>query len=629
MQSALLINQFQPKYCRWGYRQNNTLNSWRRRQYTRSVQTQRSIHGQTKGHKKLHGSRNQINEKRIIAVSMPFRYLGPPPPQRINWNSLNSSQKRYAITQHNKARARRNLAPFVLGEEAPVENNEQGNDGASDFSSDSDLLWDYDGGINPNNININHMASTEQPSTSTDVATTNTGDGSSAAKKRKTTALPGTGNENAADADTGYPSIENATIPSAPSTTTGYRMVFRKHHTLVSYGVANIQLQLASSSHDRIGTTNLMYLPVDKPYFYLSPSEFFKIVCSIRGVRVIETKCKVVLRNPRTAFETNASTSNLATLNQNKFIQMSMGLINKTRGLNLLYKFNTPTNPMKPTSVETISEDIQSKFICAAYGVTDAFAINFSDGNTMPCSFFNLPMQFPVYYSLYTNSNHNKGELGWQDINKFIDKKDASNLIGKTVIDYSYKPTMGLLTLPWGYVYTGRCDQNPDKKNDFSVYTLGRTMEPGCTVKSMEVGKHAPLDMDVSAITATDWKRMFPKEKNRYFKPIECSQYITKQNVRMKGTLQPSLHVGVCPVPQLTTTSASLVPDKFTDVEGTFDVDTEIVLEFGIPFDHTHFSEPHVSAENHLEGLYGLSADNMYREDLSVFDNQYIVSKET
>lgn len=91
-----------------------------------------------------------------------------------------------------------------------------------------------------------------------------------------------------------------------------------------------------------------MYIPVDKPYFYLSPSEHMHIVSKINGVKVLELKCKIVLRNPRTAFETNSYTSTLATLNQNKFIQIGHGLINKIRGLNLQYTFGSATKPMEP-----------------------------------------------------------------------------------------------------------------------------------------------------------------------------------------------------------------------------------------------------------------------------------------
>lgn len=160
---------------------------------------------------------------------MVFCYLGLPPPVRPNWDLLNKSQKRYAIEQHNKARRRRNLPDFVLGEAVSPENNKE-------YIDNPDLQWNFDGRINPNDIVEQHMATTEQPSTSSDVGTSS----GSSATKRKRVELPGTGNEDANDPDTGNPSIENASIPPAPSNSIGYTMVFRKHHTMVSYGVANI-----------------------------------------------------------------------------------------------------------------------------------------------------------------------------------------------------------------------------------------------------------------------------------------------------------------------------------------------------------------------------------------------------
>lgn len=43
------------------------------------------------------------------------RWQGPPPPERPNWNTLNASQKRYAIIQYNKGRLRRNFPIYVAG----------------------------------------------------------------------------------------------------------------------------------------------------------------------------------------------------------------------------------------------------------------------------------------------------------------------------------------------------------------------------------------------------------------------------------------------------------------------------------------------------------------------------------
>jgi len=244
---------------------------------------------------------------------MPFRYLGPPPPLRENWHNLNSSQQRYAIEQHNIARRRRNLDPYVIGQQ-PTE--EVGQDQSHVFQVPDDWHWRNDPDLQEHNrisvstprvIDSMSISSTSGESQgvkrSGNDAPTPSGSGT------KKTKLTGTGNATDGDPDTGNPSAQNAVLDRPISNTTGHVMVFRKNHSLISYGVASVQLTLDGFASERVGTTSLMYLPVDKPYFYMSPSEFNSIVSNIRGVRVREVKVKVVMRNPRTAFETNASTS--------------------------------------------------------------------------------------------------------------------------------------------------------------------------------------------------------------------------------------------------------------------------------------------------------------------------------
>jgi len=215
--------------------------------------------------------------------------LGPPPPERPNWHSLNSSQKRYALFQHNLARQRRNLPIYVLGD--PPEENSASTSNVSvhsnqeeddviripndwNYETDSDLDWHFDEGKNPNISNVIPMnvSSSSVGKRENDSSPS----GSSTPKKAK---LPGTGHETAADPDTGNPSIENSVIPRPFHNSTGYKLVFRKNHSLTSYGVASVQLQLGSYASERMGTTSLMYLPVDKPYFYISPVNFGVLPC--------------------------------------------------------------------------------------------------------------------------------------------------------------------------------------------------------------------------------------------------------------------------------------------------------------------------------------------------------------
>uniref|UniRef100_A0A2S2Q167 Capsid protein VP1 n=1 Tax=Sipha flava TaxID=143950 RepID=A0A2S2Q167_9HEMI len=498
---------------------------------------------------------------------MTFRYLGPPPPFRSNWSSLNSSQKRYAIEQHNIARRRRNLPPYVLGQE-PIE--EVGEDNTNIFRVPDNWDWKTDPDLKEHNnikqIQPKIIDSMNISSTSGTQGVKRTNDASPSTTDAKKTKLPGTGDANDGDPDTGNPSTQNAVLDRPIPNTTGHIMVFRKNHSLISYGVASVQLTLDGFASERVGTTGLMYLPVDKPYFYLSPSEFNSIVSNIRGVRVKEVKVKVVMRNPRTAFETNASTSTLATLNQNKFIQYAQGLVNKTRGFNTVYKFESGTNTMKPTKVNTVDDSFVKKIVSAMYGTDkdDWLKPNWKEGATLPCSLMNLPMQFPVYYTMYANNAQHDGKLGWPIFNQHVTKCDASTMIGKTVLNYSYKPKVSFLSAPWTPVHNGRNTTKGTNVTDFIVANTGPMVIPDVTTVNAHTGLMQRKQVNFELLQNSQWNQIFTDNFDRYSEPLEMSQYVKRSFGESNyGTVQPSLHVGVCAVPQLTTTNVDLVPDKF------------------------------------------------------------------
>ncbi|KAF5205970.1 Vp-like protein, partial [Thalictrum thalictroides] len=217
---------------------------------------------------------------------------------------------------------------------------------SSGVEEDPDLDWSYDGHGNPNS-SASSSASSSQSSSHVESgsasgsssmasssgskrpADSSGGDGGPSAKKAGTgVALPGTGNATDGDPDTGNPSPENAVIPRPISNSGGFTMVFRKVHTFISYGCAWKVLKYNNHAGAYLGTTSLMNVPVDQPWFYLSPSEFKLLP---RGALCTKVRVNGVMRNPRTAFETNSSTSSLATLNQNKFMVKADGLNLKTR----------------------------------------------------------------------------------------------------------------------------------------------------------------------------------------------------------------------------------------------------------------------------------------------------------
>lgn len=61
-----------------------------------------------------------------------------------------------------------------------------------------------------------------------------------------------------------------------------------KNHSFISYGVAHIQLQYNTNAAERLGSTSLMYIPVDKRFFYLSSSEMENMCSKIRCLRLVE-----------------------------------------------------------------------------------------------------------------------------------------------------------------------------------------------------------------------------------------------------------------------------------------------------------------------------------------------------
>jgi len=105
------------------------------------------------------------------------------------------------------------------------------------------------------------------------------------------------------------------------------------------------------------------------------------------------------------------------------------------------------------------------------------------------------------------------------------------------------------------------------------------------------------------------------------------SQYVKRgYGAAQGGKVQPSLHVGVCAVPQLTTTNANYVPDKFTDIECTWDIETEIICEYGLPYHYSHFATPYVDLENSYMSIQTLTTADTYWENLSLFNNQFVLS---
>jgi hypothetical protein len=434
--------------------------------------------------------------------------------------------------------------------------------------------------------------------------------------------LPGTASATASDSDTGNPSAENAVLPRPTHITTGYTMVFKKCHSFISYGLAWKMLDLSSTVKGlHVVTTSLNHIPVEYPFLYLSPSEY-KLVSNTPGSLCKHVKVNVVMRNPRTAFETNATTSSLATLNQNKFAVVAHNLTNITRGVNYRYGFGT-TDAMNPTSCTDDNSKYQEETIQAMYGCKhDGKPIFTGEFDGIPNSFFHLPFHNNHYYTMVADKGHST-KLGWPLLNELITKIDASFTTGKTIAEYSYSPKLGLLGKPIEGVFNGISGKSITG-NDTVIMMNKKNRRSGFT--QIKIGKNTEKvnDTETKELRDDSYTKLF--DSKRYFKPLECGQYIWRHGDDSAVEKQPSLHVGVYPVHRLTTTSQAIKPSSFTDIEVVFEVNTEMVVEFGAPFQFTHFDKIHIPFEDGVmhHNLSTTQGQYFFRDDLSSMYNQFV-----
>ncbi|XP_049777817.1 uncharacterized protein LOC126175228 [Schistocerca cancellata] len=118
-------------------------------------------------------------------------------------------------------------------------------------------------------------------------------------------------------------------LPAPSILDTGNITRYRKVHRFFTYGLAYKVIE-----HEKVVcmVIPLAEIPVDRPFLYMTPSEFDLLP---DGSRIIHCSVKVIARNPRIAFPTNSSDTELATLNQNKNMITSVGINLKIPGINV------------------------------------------------------------------------------------------------------------------------------------------------------------------------------------------------------------------------------------------------------------------------------------------------------
>lgn len=534
-------------------------------------------------------------------------YHKPPPYERPNWVHLNEGQRRYAMEQYNLAIVRRGgRIDHGLNEpeEAPRSpvNDQDFENALNDLLGHQDNQEAEEVREETNNQNMSGIE-TVPASSSMDVESSVSGKHSAPGKgkgpggKRARTEpnsisqLPGTsGNtDGMTGSGSGVPEasmiIQNISrgIPNLDHT-----FVFRKKWKFLSFGIADtIIKETVETDVNRLAlTTSLANIPWEYMFMYMSVAEFKRLKTGYKGVFAHSCRIKIGQYNPRVAFQTADTSSTTATLNQNKFTRIGIGL-RQNAALTCSdrdYVYNN-TEPMLPDSFGTsLPPQLRMNLRDAMYGKNNVSA-SFADG--IPAYVTGQELGLEQYLTMYAPSDVN---IGFVPYNQFCDEYNAMDLVGKCVVDQEYTFKYAPLVPRWGS-YMNKAILGKKATDTATVFAEGTDRQTLYTKTNTidtnqgpftESQRTTKLFNTNTTITLPDTFRL---DDQHYRYSMERGAAIHELN--HKNTIdanQPSIHVGVRAVPKLSTNANQIQATSWLDTQMYWTVDCELVVKATDPF---------------------------------------------
>ncbi len=347
------------------------------------------------------------------------------------------------------------------------------------------------------------------------------------------------------------------------------KLSFNKVHRMLSFGLAHSVIKL-NATQDGM-TTALAEIPWDKPFFYMSPSEYSLLP---PGTVAKRAHISVVQRNPRVAFETNSSSTDLATFNQNKFLQTAKGLNIAAQGTNFHYTAFNATEPMIPT---TLTQPDYDEVVDALYGVKQDDAAWIT---TVPALAYGVPYKVDNYWTTMTLgvAHAQQANGGWSDFMQHIVEKDMTTTVGQVVMECDYNFKFAPLTEPHKsgsqFAYPGVGAQ---------AFETNPGVAPSKTHKRNRITTMAGQ----SNIETSNNDRKFGENNSNLSTHInvmeQCQIYSGWHSEDYSCRIQPSAHVGVKPVPKLSSNAAGHSINTWTDIQAYFEITATLELEYTRP----------------------------------------------
>lgn len=399
------------------------------------------------------------------------------------------------------------------------------------------------------------------------------------------TSLPGTAGEN--KENEGEMMMYEPPVPVSHFPT--FTTTFNKVHRMISFGIANTWLtkDFTTPTENQFWlTTGLAQIPWQFPFMYMSPAEFNLLT---NGAKCIEVRLRVVHRGTRIAFQTASSDTGLATLNQIQNIMVAEGLNKTGYGTDVNYTGFSATQPMLPTSFQGPQlTELEQEF----YGLDQQ---NASFTSYIPNHQIGTQTVAPNYFAMVTSKQSFGGVPA---LTQHVKMMDGKKTIDQTVLTCSYKPHIAPLNTPLKNIRFGLPlieNTNPFQVplNGTRTWTetwqanLGSSDATGNTIATTKVD-NVPAN---TSFLGNDFTLFSELEKGQFMKVGPWGQEQTHP-------IQPSAHVGLQPIPTLTTSALMTKIAAWTDAQVDWDIFCEMDVEQYRPTHMPYATAPNVRENN-------------------------------
>lgn len=362
--------------------------------------------------------------------------------------------------------------------------------------------------------------------------------------------------------------------------------IYRKVHRFISFGLAYTPIAVNRTieeltHNDVFMVTPLAEIPWDRLFMYMNPSEYSLLP---PGARVSSMSCTVRSENVRIAFPTNASTSNLATLNQNKFLRVGHGLRQTLGGVNIKPLTFTADKPM---IVETIQEQRAdgtdyADYVTNFYGSPNVVDDEASWTKQIPRHQIGLPYPIQYYFAMVTQDT-DPTKSGWPCLQSFVQEMEADSQAGGNLVSVSYEPQMGIIKTPISSIYTGIPSTSTGATN--IKYKDGTGNHQGRIVNVAVSGGN----LDKRSETFADWNQNVTAEFDLQQIIEKSQEHVAGMAPMVQGNTIPSLHIGLQPVIALTSSAISNdAVNNYTDAQGYYEVICECTVQCAYPTYRPH-----------------------------------------